>query len=96
MPLPPELLATTKPLIVGLINDPERLVSIRQNRLTQIQADNHPIDYIDLEAVKAEVTIARRLLHEQRWPVIDVTRRSIEETAAAIIQLHAKRIGQNV
>ncbi len=95
MPLPPELLAASKPLIVGLINDPERLVSIRQNRLTQIQADNHPIDYTDLDAVKAEVTIARRLFHDQRWPVIDVTRRSIEETAAAIIQLHAKRSGHN-
>ena len=95
MPLPPELFAAKKPLIVGLVNDPERLVSIRRNRLTQIHTDNHPIDYTDLEAVKNEVTLARRLFHEQRWPVIDVTRRSIEETAAAIVQLLSKRAGHS-
>jgi regulator of PEP synthase PpsR (kinase-PPPase family) len=51
------------------------------------------IDYLDHEAVQAEVAAARRLCHEHRWPMIDVTRRSIEETAAAILKLLAKRHG---
>ena len=88
--LPPELFAATRPLIIGLTNDPERLIAIRRNRMNAIQLDpNAP--YVDLEAVRAEVTAARRLCHEHKWPIIDVTRRSIEETAAAIHKLLAKR-----
>ncbi|HVJ53642.1 MAG TPA: pyruvate, water dikinase regulatory protein [Aliidongia sp.] len=94
VPVPPELFQATKPLIVGLTNDPERLIAIRRNRMNTIQAGPPTAtDYVDLEAVKAELTAARRLYHEHKWPVIDVTRRSIEETAAAILKLLAKRQG---
>jgi [pyruvate, water dikinase]-phosphate phosphotransferase / [pyruvate, water dikinase] kinase len=93
VPLPPELFAATKPLIIGLTNDPERLIAIRRNRMSAIKEEDPATPYIDLEAVKAEVTAARRLCHEHKWPMIDVTRRSIEETAAAIMKLLAKRHG---
>jgi regulator of PEP synthase PpsR (kinase-PPPase family) len=89
--LPPELFTATKPLIVGLTNDPDRLVAVRRNRLEQIQADRQSTDYIDPDRVRAEVVAARRLFAQHRWPVLDVTRRSIEEAAAAIMGLLAKR-----
>ncbi len=91
--LPPELFSATKPLIIGLTNDPERLIAIRRNRMNAIKQEDPATPYVDLEAVKAEVTAARRLCHEHKWPMIDVTRRSIEETAAAIMKLLAKRHG---
>jgi regulator of PEP synthase PpsR (kinase-PPPase family) len=91
--LPPELFSATKPLIVGLTNDPERLIAIRRNRMNAIKQEESSTPYVDLEAVRAEVTAARRLCHEHKWPMIDVTRRSIEETAAAIMKLLAKRHG---
>ncbi len=94
VPLPPELFLADKPLIVGLTNDPERLVALRRNRLNSLQSDPQ-IDYTDLESVQSEVVAARRLCQEHKWPVIDVTRRSIEETAAAILKLFAKRQGQD-
>jgi regulator of PEP synthase PpsR (kinase-PPPase family) len=89
--LPPELFAATRPLIVGLTNDPDRLAAVRRNRMSNITAGSGPAEYFDLEAVRAEVTAARRLFYEHRWPVIDMTRRSIEEGAAAILTLLAKR-----
>jgi len=92
VPLPPELLAAEKPLIVGLTNDPDRLIQLRRNRLSMLD-HNDETDYTDLEAVKSEVREARRVFTEQHWPVIDVTRRSIEETAAAIYKLLARRHG---
>jgi [pyruvate, water dikinase]-phosphate phosphotransferase / [pyruvate, water dikinase] kinase len=94
MTLPPELFAATRPLIVGLTNDPERLIQVRRNRLSMLHHDERT-DYTDMEAVREEVTAARRLFAEHHWPVIDVTRRSIEETAAAILKLIARRQGQD-
>ena len=84
---PPELLTAARPLVVGLVTDPERLVQIRRNRLRLLQ-DEVETDYTDLELVEEEMRQARRLFSRQEWPVIDVTRRSIEETAAAIMALH--------
>ena len=92
MPLPPELINAKRPLIVGLTNDPERLIQLRRNRLSLLHQDD-TTEYTDIEAVRAEVREARRVFVERRWPVIDVTRRSIEETAAAILQLLARRQG---
>jgi len=90
--LPAELLLAQKPLIVGLTNDPERLILLRRNRLNML--DHHEAtDYPDIEAVRAEVREARRVFAERHWPVIDVTRRSIEETAAAIYRLYQRRQG---
>ena len=90
--LPPELLAAKHPLIVGLTNDPERLIQLRRNRLDVLHHD-HPTGYTDIDAVRAEIREARRVFAERHWPVIDVTRRSIEETAAAIMKLLARRHG---
>ncbi len=93
VPLPPELFTLTRPLVVALTNDPERLIQVRQNRLTMLHQQESRTDYTDLAAVREEVQHARRLFAEQHWPVIDVTRRSIEETAAAILKLIARRQG---
>ena len=95
-PLPPELFQTTRPLVVGLTNDPERLVQLRQNRLQHLnQEPGRATEYTDTTAVREEVQMARRLFTERHWPVIDVTRRSIEETAAAVLKLLARRHGQD-
>jgi regulator of PEP synthase PpsR (kinase-PPPase family) len=92
VPLPPELETATRPLMVGLTNDPERLIQVRRNRLSMLHQDD-TTDYTDIEAVRDEVAQARRLFTRHRWPVIDVSRRSIEETAAAILKLLAVRHG---
>jgi hypothetical protein len=65
-------------------------VQIRCNRL-RLLSEDHDTDYIDPETVRAEVAMARRLCRENTWPLIDVTRRSIEESAAAIMQMIDKR-----
>ena len=85
-PPPGHLFRLVKPLVVGLTTSPDRLIAIRRNRLLTLgQAPD--TDYVDLSAVEAEVAFARRLFADNDVPVIDVTRRSIEETAAAIINL---------
>ena len=86
-----ELEAASRPLIVGLTTDPERLVQIRRNRMRLLQQDVES-EYTDIEQVQREMQEARRLYTRRRWPTIDVTRRSIEETAATIMQmLNARR-----
>lgn len=92
--LPPELLSARRALIVGLTKDPGQLVQIRRNRL-QLLSQDLETDYVDLDAVRREVQAARRICVEHGWPMIDVTRRSIEETAAGIMQMLAHhRAGQ--
>ncbi len=89
IPLPASLENIEHALVIGLTNDPKRLVELRQARLALLQQhDDTP--YIDPERVRAELTEARRYFTERRWPVIDVTRRSIEETAAAVMTQLAK------
>lgn len=92
--LPVELMESTKPLIVGLTNDPRQLVQIRRNRLKSLGQDEET-DYIDLDTVTREVQEARRLYASRKWPTIDVTRRSIEEVAANILQLYNRRLEQH-
>jgi [pyruvate, water dikinase]-phosphate phosphotransferase / [pyruvate, water dikinase] kinase len=87
VPLPARVLDLKQPLIVGLIASPERIVQIRQNRLLSLNAE-HDTPYVDKAAVTEEVAQSRRLFAQHQWPTIDVTRRSIEETAAAIIDLY--------
>ncbi len=87
MPLPPAIERARKPLVVGLFASPERIVQIRQNRLSSLNADESSL-YVDRSAVADEITASRRLFTRNRWPTIDVTRRSIEETAAAIVDLY--------
>ncbi len=90
VPPPAAVETVRKPLVVGLVASPERIVQIRQNRLLSLRADENT-SYVDQEAVAEEIAHSRRLFTRNGWPVIDVTRRSIEETAAAIIDLHRDR-----
>ncbi len=92
-PPPRVLFEIRHPLIVGLTTNPERLVQIRRNRLLSMNQAPET-DYVDIEAVNAELAFARRLFADREWPVIDVTRRSIEETALAIVRLHTERLEQ--
>ena len=85
-PLPPELFLVKKPLVIGLTKDVNSLVQIRRNRLAMIAKDEDS-DYVDPQSIRDEVAQARKLCTEHNWPMIDVTRRSIEETAATIIQM---------
>ena len=87
--LPRELDEATCP-IIGLTIDVHALIDIRRHRLKLIGADGirqDSLDYIDPDAVQAEILAARRLCSARGWPVVDVTRRSIEETAATILQI---------
>ena len=89
-PPPSALFDLRRPLVVGLTTAPERLVQVRRNRLLSIgQAPETA--YVDAERVAAEVHYARRMFADNGWPVIDVSRRSIEETAAAVINLYNER-----
>ena len=91
-PLPEELFGDNAAMVVGLTNDPKRLLEVRRQRLKFLDQDPDT-DYVDEEAVKEEVNNARRLFTQYGWPVINVSRRSIEETAATILQLLARRDG---
>ncbi|MEA3033288.1 MAG: [pyruvate, water dikinase]-phosphate phosphotransferase / [pyruvate, water dikinase] kinase [Sphingomonadales bacterium] len=89
-PPPNSLFNLRHPLVVGLTTNPDRLIQIRRNRLLALNQAPET-DYVDLEAVNAELAFARRLFADNGWPVIDVTRRSIEETAFAIVKLCNER-----
>lgn len=90
VPPPEHLFSLTKPLIVGLWLSPERLIQIRRNRLVTM-GEVRSTDYVDDEAIRAEIQSTRRLFEKYDWPSIDVSRRSIEETAASIINLLSER-----
>jgi regulator of PEP synthase PpsR (kinase-PPPase family) len=90
VPLPHEVMAARKPLIVGLTSDPRRLIELRRARMRMMQKSEES-DYTDMDSIVREMTEARKLFAEKGWPTIDVTRRSVEETAATILQLHARR-----
>lgn len=89
-PPPRKLFELKHPLVVGLTTAPERLVQIRRNRLLSLN-EERTTDYADQEKVRDEVQFARRMFADNGWAVIDVTRRSIEETAAAVIRLYNER-----
>jgi regulator of PEP synthase PpsR (kinase-PPPase family) len=95
VPPPTELETATRPLVVGLITDPERLVQLRVNRLRLLQQDTES-EYTDMEQVQREIQDARRLYARRKWATIDVTRRSIEETAASILQMLATKREQRL
>ncbi len=84
--VPPSIFDLKKPLIVGLIINPEKLIQIRQSRLISLGQETST-DYIDLDSVKQEVAESRKLFAKLNCPVIDVTKKSVEETAVRIIQL---------
>jgi [pyruvate, water dikinase]-phosphate phosphotransferase / [pyruvate, water dikinase] kinase len=91
IPLSPKVEKLVRPLIVGLFATPERIVQIRQNRLLGLKVQRDDDQYIDRQAVTEEIAASRRLCAKHNWPVIDVTRRSIEETAAAVLALLGER-----
>lgn len=86
IPFPEKIIELKKPMFVALTAAPERLIDIRRNRLQQL-GEIRSTDYLDEERVQEEVREARRFYNRMGWPIIDVTRRSIEETAAEILGL---------
>src|SRR5262252_1040717 len=91
VPTPPQLELVRHPLVIGLFASPERIVQIRENRLLGLKVHLGNDQYVDRQAVAEEIAFSRRLCAKHNWPLIDVTRRSIEETAAAIIALLGER-----
>lgn len=92
VPLPDGVLKAKLPLVVGLTINPEHLAKVREGRLRRLH-EEETTDYAELDAVMQEVREARRLYARHRWPVIDVTQRSIEQTAAFILQILKKHRG---
>ena len=84
--IPDGLIENKKSCIVGLIADPERLADIRRNRVA-IMKDHSLKEYTDLEFIKGEVENSKILFKKNNWPIIDVTRKSVEETAASILKI---------
>ena len=84
--IPKDLISNTKACIVGLVADPERLADIRRNRVA-IMKDNKLTEYTNLEFIKKEIIDSKNLFKKNNWPIIDVTRRSVEETAASILKI---------
>jgi len=90
MGVPSVLGQANGPLIVGLWVSPDRLVQVRRNRLSSM-GEQRDTNYIDLDSVRAEIAATRKLFEQQDWPSIDVSRRSIEETAASVMNLLTER-----
>ena len=84
--IPEDLMFNKKVCIIGLVADPERLADIRRNRVA-IMRDLKIKEYTDLDYIKKEVSDSRSIFKKYNWPVIDVTRRSVEETAASILKI---------
>ena len=76
-----------KKCIVGLTAEPDRLVDLRKNRMQSIK-DNESTEYTNLDIVQKEMEDARKLFQKYKWPSIDVTRKSVEETAASVLKIH--------
>jgi [pyruvate, water dikinase]-phosphate phosphotransferase / [pyruvate, water dikinase] kinase len=89
--LPAGLDRLSHPLVVGLFASPERIVQVRQNRLLGLNAVQPDSNYVDRQAVSEEIALSKQICARHGWPLIDVTRRSIEETAAAVIALLQER-----
>lgn len=90
VPLPENVFQLKKPLVVGLVITPERLVQIRKSRLMSLKEERDTA-YVDIESIKEEVLEARKIFNHYNWPIIDVTRRSVEETVAKIMQMYQDR-----
>jgi len=93
--LPPAVFNVKRPLIVALIASTDRIQQVRQNRLLELNASAYSESYADRATIAEELASARKLCARHGWDMIDVSRRSIEETAAAIMTLHAKHIAEN-
>lgn len=91
VPLPENIVTLKQPLMVGLTISGERLIDIRTTRLAAMNQDMRT-DYVDEEKVRDEIDSAKKLFRSQGWPVIDVTRRSVEETATLMIQYRQRQL----
>lgn len=91
LPFPDRLKRTYGPFVVALIATPERIMQIRQNRLMSLNASDQDNPYVNRRAIAEEIAYTKRLCAENNWPIIDVTRRSIEETAAEVQSLRSQR-----
>lgn len=104
VPLPPGVEELKNPLVVGLVASPDRIIAVRHNRILELEGGMPgrlgEAAYVDREAVAAELRASRRLCDAHDWPMIDVSRRSIEETAASIIAMlgehRAKRLQERM
>jgi len=90
LPLTPQLENVTDVFVVGLIASADRISQVRRNRVMAL-ADRDLNEYVDRDVIEEEITYTRRLCSRNGWPVIDVTRRSVEETAAAILKQYQNR-----
>lgn len=90
-PLPDNLLTLKQPLVVGLTISDERLIEIRTSRLIAMNQDTMT-DYVNEERVREEIDNSKKMFRAQSWPVIDVTRRSVEETATLMIQYRQRQV----
>lgn len=88
--IPPKLPGLTGPLVVGLIASAERIAQIRRHRLLTLR-ESRPTEYVDPRAITSELVGMKNLCGQYDWPMIDVTRRSVEETAASILNLLAEK-----
>ena len=80
---------------MGLVVDPDRLLDVRKNRMTSLK-EKQSSTYIDIENIKEEINFSKKLFKKYKWPIIDVTRKSVEETAASVIKIHDILKNKNV
>ena len=86
MSIPNDIVKSKTLCVVGLITEAERLYDIRRNRLNSLK-ENEASDYTNLEKIRIEVEQSKEIFKKNKWPTIDVTRKSVEETAASIIKI---------
>ena len=87
MNIPQDVIESKKLCVIGLATEAERLFDIRRNRLSSLK-ENEASDYTNLEKIKIEIEQSKKIFKKNRWPIIDVTRKSVEETAASIIKIY--------
>ena len=84
-----------KSCVVGLVYEAERLHDVRKNRLTSLK-ENENTDYVNIDNIRKEIESSKKLFKKYRWPTIDVTRKSVEETAASVIKIYEIKNKKNV
>jgi len=86
---------TFKPCVIGLITEASRLFDVRKNRLNSLKEGNNK-EYANIDKIKKELESSKKLFKKNNWPIIDVTRKSVEETAASIIKIYEIKNKKNV
>ena len=93
--LPKPLLENNNACIVGLVVDPDRLLDVRKNRMVSLK-EKQSSTYINIETIREEIDFSKKLFKKHKWPIIDVTRKSVEETAASVIKIYEILKNKNV